>query len=59
MTIAEASMVISDYRDRHYQELTVDEFQAAGIALVVLLSLDPSERDMIDRLLSQSTPGIN
>lgn len=56
MTVAEATKALSDLRDDPGMDLSVPEFQAIGIAICILGSLEPSQRALIDRLIA--TPGI-
>ncbi len=59
MSTAEALLIISEYRDEHAADLTLDEFEAAGIAMVILAALAPAERDLIDCLLATPDPHLN
>ncbi len=59
MLTVDALLIISEYRDRHAAELTQAEFEAAGIAMVILGSLAPAERALVDNLLATSDPRIN
>lgn len=59
MLTSEALHIISEYRDQHAAELTLPEFEAAGIAMVVLAALDPAERTLVDAILSQSDNSQN
>ena len=59
MSTAEALLIISEYRDQHAADLTLGEFEAAGIAMVILAALAPAERDLIDCLLATPDPHLN
>ena len=59
MLTVDALLIISEYRDRHAAELTQAEFEAAGIAMVILGSLAPAERALVDRLSFLPEPSIN
>jgi len=52
MNSTEAIKTLSDLRENQEKDLSLDEWYAIGIAVVVLVSLNPTERLVIDALLS-------
>ena len=58
MTIDDVIKTLELLREEQGIDLTTPECQALGIAIVVLGSLIPSEKQMIDRLLSMPVPRI-
>ena len=52
MTVAEAIRALEELREDTGIDLSVDECHALGVAITVLVALDPDERDMIDAILS-------
>ncbi|MBA7555992.1 hypothetical protein ES705_48686 [subsurface metagenome] len=51
MTVAEAIKYLSDLREEVSNDLSIQECQAIGVALLVLKTLEPSQRAMVDALL--------
>ena len=54
MTVAEAIKSLSDLREEHGIDLSVQECHAIGIALVVMIALEPSQVVMIDHLIAMA-----
>ncbi|MBA7546802.1 hypothetical protein ES705_39201 [subsurface metagenome] len=52
MTVAETIKTLNDLRGEKGVDLSVQECHAIGIALVVLIALEPSQAAMIDLLLA-------
>jgi uncharacterized protein YwlG (UPF0340 family) len=52
MTVAEAIKILNDLREKEGVSLTVHQCHAIGVAIVVLVSLDPSQAAMIDQFLA-------
>ncbi len=52
MSVAETIKILNDLRERKGIDLTVQECHAIGIALVVLVALEPSQCAMIDQFLA-------
>lgn len=59
MTTAEAIDTLADLRYTRNADLTVQECHAIGIAMVVLIALEPSQRDMVDALLAMPDASSN
>ena len=59
MTVDEAIDALELLREEQGTDLTTPECQAIGISIVVLRSLIPSERDMINRVLDMPVFSTN
>ncbi len=59
MDVDEAIGTLSELRDDKATDLTTNECQAIGIALVVLIALEPSQHKMIDALLAEPNASSN
>ncbi|MBA7687665.1 hypothetical protein ES703_96129 [subsurface metagenome] len=54
MTVAEATKTLSDLRDEKGIDLSIQECNAIGIALVVMCALEPSQVDLIDHIIAMT-----
>ncbi|MBA7525860.1 hypothetical protein ES705_18018 [subsurface metagenome] len=52
MTVAETIKILNALREEKLIDLSVQECHAIGIAIVVLVALEPSQCDMIDQFLA-------
>ncbi|GAI94148.1 unnamed protein product [marine sediment metagenome] len=59
MTVAETIKHLSDLRADNVDELTVEQCHAIGIALVIMVSLEPSQVTMIDKLIAMTVAPDN
>jgi len=59
MTVAEAIKTLSDLWLETGIDLSLEECHAIGISIVVLVALEPSQRDMVDALLAMPDVSSN
>ncbi|MBA7553556.1 hypothetical protein ES705_46149 [subsurface metagenome] len=59
MIVAEAIISLSELREQKGVDLSVQECHAIGIALVIMIALEPKQVVMIDHLLSMTDAPVN
>ncbi|MBA7525866.1 hypothetical protein ES705_18024 [subsurface metagenome] len=52
MTVAETIKSLSDLREDGSKDITLRQFEAIGVAICVLASLEPAELCLVDTLLA-------
>ncbi|MBA7535519.1 hypothetical protein ES705_27777 [subsurface metagenome] len=59
MTVKEAIQTLSELREKQRRYLSVQDEQAIGIAMVIMIALIPSQSAMIDALIDMKDAGFN